>query len=1014
MLLVSAGGQARQGQGVEGSESSRHVSGGWDGERAVAMKVSTRLAFSLVALMAFFVGVMSLLRAAQFYGMELVLENRKQEAARFSRQIIELEGEGLRNMVTDFSLWDEMCGFVQSGDPLWGRENIDTAFANFGVQSVWVFDAQWAPVYSSSTLALPPEMPFPAMEADREQFKSKHLTRYFLPVPGGFMELRGETIHPSADLNRTTPPRGYLFLGRLWDDAQLAKLGRLLGGTVSFSVDAGASVPEPVAAGDMVAQYVSLPAWNGDVGANLKIVSKVPLISRFSIETNRILFTGALLAVLVVLASWLLLYRWVARPLSLLSAGLDGLDAKPLRQLEDSSSEFGHIAKAIIAYFGQTEKLTREIEARRAAEEALLESESRFSRIVYTANEGIWVMDENRATTFVNDKMAGMLGCAPGEIMGRAMDDFTEEGEDGPQAGTERVESVRERRFRKKDGSALWAIVSATPMIDEQGGFLGSFAMLTDITERKEAEEALRESEAAVRRKLRVLTEPEGDIAGLELADVIDAAAIQSLMEDLHRVTRLQASIVDMSGKVLASIGWQDICTQFHRANTGTCANCVDSNTGLLRGVPCGEFNIERCKNGLWVIGTPIVVGGNTLGGMLLGQFLFEGELPDYAFFTRQAREHGFDEEEYLSALGRVPRLTRERVDAIMVFYAKFADMIASMSYSTIKLSRLLAEQQRLMDELRASEEKQRLLADNASDVIWLMDREARFTYISPSVEKLRGYTAEEAMRQTLDESLTPESAARVTELFAQALDDLVRNGRFEPYRGEFEQPHKNGGTVWAEVSINGMFDASGQFVGILGVSRDVTERRRTGEALRESEERFFNAFEHAAIGMALVSLEGRFMKVNSSLCAMLGYSAGEMLELTFQEITHPEDLWESRERHRRLIAGESGAFKLQKRYYHKSGAVVWTLISVSLVRDRGGAPLYEIVQLEDITERRNAEEAMARQLQELRRWYEVTLGREGRMVELKREINTLALRLGEAPPYDLSPEAGMAGKGKA
>lgn len=155
-------------------------------------------------------------------------------------------------------------------------------------------------------------------------------------------------------------------------------------------------------------------------------------------------------------------------------------------------------------------------------------------------------------------------------------------------------------------------------------------------------------------------------------------------------------------------------------------------------------------------------------------------------------------------------------------------------------------------------------------------------------------------------------------------------------------------------------------------------------------------------------------MKVNSSLCAMLGYSAGEMLELTFQEITHPEDLWESRERHRRLIAGESGAFKLQKRYYHKSGAVVWTLISVSLVRDRGGAPLYEIVQLEDITERRNAEEAMARQLQELRRWYEVTLGREGRMVELKREINTLALRLGEAPPYDLSPEAGMAGKGKA
>jgi two-component system sensor histidine kinase/response regulator len=141
-----------------------------------------------------------------------------------------------------------------------------------------------------------------------------------------------------------------------------------------------------------------------------------------------------------------------------------------------------------------------------------------------------------------------------------------------------------------------------------------------------------------------------------------------------------------------------------------------------------------------------------------------------------------------------------------------------------------------------------------------------------------------------------------------------------------------------------------------IGIVRDVTERKRTEEALRESEERFSGAFEHAPIGMALVSPDGRWLKVNRALCDLLGYSEAELLTRTFQDISHPENLGSDLEYVRRTLSGEIRSYQIVKRYVHARGHLVTVLLNVSLVRDGQGQPRYFIAQIQDITERDRAE----------------------------------------------------------
>ena len=140
---------------------------------------------------------------------------------------------------------------------------------------------------------------------------------------------------------------------------------------------------------------------------------------------------------------------------------------------------------------------------------------------------------------------------------------------------------------------------------------------------------------------------------------------------------------------------------------------------------------------------------------------------------------------------------------------------------------------------------------------------------------------------------------------------------------------------------------------------------REAQETLRASEERFAGAFEHAPIGVTLVSPDGRFLKVNRALCELVGYAERDLLARTFQDITHPDDLDADLENVRQLLANQTRAYRMEKRYIHASGHLVTTLLSVSLVRDSRGDPEYMISQIQDITDQKRAQAEIETALRE-------------------------------------------------
>jgi PAS domain S-box-containing protein len=178
--------------------------------------------------------------------------------------------------------------------------------------------------------------------------------------------------------------------------------------------------------------------------------------------------------------------------------------------------------------------------------------------------------------------------------------------------------------------------------------------------------------------------------------------------------------------------------------------------------------------------------------------------------------------------------------------------------------------------------------------------------------------------------------------------------------------------------------------------------RRRTGQ-LRQSEARFEATFEQAAVGIALVAPDGRWLKVNRKLCAIAGYSPEELLSKTFQDITHPDDLKADLDLMRRMLAREVDTRTLEKRYLRKDGSIVWINLTVSLVRKNDGEPDYFIAVIEDISTRKSAEAELKKRNAELERFDRASIGRELQMIELKRQANQMARELGRTPPHDLS-----------
>jgi two-component system, sensor histidine kinase and response regulator len=266
---------------------------------------------------------------------------------------------------------------------------------------------------------------------------------------------------------------------------------------------------------------------------------------------------------------------------------------------------------------------------------------------------------------------------------------------------------------------------------------------------------------------------------------------------------------------------------------------------------------------------------------------------------------------------------------------------------------------------VRASESRLRFLADTMPQLVWTARPDG-------TIESLnRGY---------LDYLETEDEAAGIA-----ALQDVVhpddRPASEAAWTRMFREGHSAGGELrlrrgdgeyrWHLWRAHPERDADGKIIRWVGTSTDIHDHKMAEERLEQrvaertaelatSEERFRHAFYFSGIGMALVALDGRWIRVNKALCDIVGYTEVGLLQKTFQDITHPEDLAADLALVRELLAGERRAYQMEKRYFHCDGHTVWIRLTVSLVRDPAGAPVHFVSQIEDITERKHLEVSLA------------------------------------------------------
>jgi PAS domain S-box-containing protein len=281
------------------------------------------------------------------------------------------------------------------------------------------------------------------------------------------------------------------------------------------------------------------------------------------------------------------------------------------------------------------------------------------------------------------------------------------------------------------------------------------------------------------------------------------------------------------------------------------------------------------------------------------------------------------------------------------------------------------------------SEERFRLLVEGVRDyAIFMLDPQGIVTSWNPGAQRIKGYTPDEILGKHFSTFYTPEDLQRGVP--QRALRTATGEGRFE---AEGWRMRKDGTRFWANVVITPLYD-EGQLRGFAKVTRDLTERRRSEEELRQSEELFRQMFDHAPIGISMVGLDYKFLRVNAAFCDMLGYTQEELAGRTFVDITYPDDLEADLSLADKLFKGEIPTYRLEKRYITKSGDVIWIELTVTIVRDTTGEPLYVLGMVENISERKQDEETIKRLNEDLeRRVVERTAQLQSANIELEREI---------------------------
>ena len=253
---------------------------------------------------------------------------------------------------------------------------------------------------------------------------------------------------------------------------------------------------------------------------------------------------------------------------------------------------------------------------------------------------------------------------------------------------------------------------------------------------------------------------------------------------------------------------------------------------------------------------------------------------------------------------------------------------------------------------LRFSEARYRQIIDTAYEGVWVFDADGHTLFVNRRTADMLGYAGEELIGRGLLDFTEPAERDRVERNLRRPKESAG-----EQYELCFRR--KDGTAFWAMVAASPLRNHQEEVVGMLRMITDITQLKRTEAALRQSETEFRAVFEHSAIGMALVDVDGHPVRSNPALERSLGYTAQELRHMAFSEFTHPQDVGQDRELYQSLLAGERDSYQTENRYIRKNGQVMWGRLTASLIRREDGAPVFGIGMVEDVTDRKKMEEAV-------------------------------------------------------
>lgn len=552
---------------------------------------------------------------------------------------------------------------------------------------------------------------------------------------------------------------------------------------------------------------------------------------------------------------------------------------------------------------GQMGVVFRGVTGRERAEDASLSREACFEALVENALDLITVCDPDNTIRYISPSAKRILGYEPEELVGVYVPDLIhpDDLELSVREAHEFLANPEHKlapvRYRRKDGSYAYLESVFKNMLDKPNvrGIVGNSR---DVTERVKTEQEIRGLNEDLERQVEERTAQLR--AAMEEAD--DSAETLRLSVEWFR------SLVPHAAEVITLL----------------------DEDGIIR---YQSPSIER------VLG----YSANQLVGDYVLGYVHPGDLGQLS-----------------EALGE----TLAEPDARAVAEFRFRHEDGSWRHLEAAVTNLFSEphvggivmNSCDVTERREAELRYRTLVEQIPAVTYVQELGRNsLTYVSHQLFELMGYSPEEYLADPglRAKTIHPEDREWV---FAE---DARTKETGELYQVEHRRVHRDGRVIWTRDEAILIRDSGGRPLFWQGLLTDVTERKRTEETLRESEERFRSTFEQAAVGVAHLSPGGHCLEVNQRLCDILGYDREEFLKKTFQDITHPDDREADRSYVRRLLAGEIRWYSIEKRYFRKDGSVIWTNLTVSLVRDPSGEPDYFVTVVEDVSERKRVGEAL-------------------------------------------------------